>query len=194
MTPDPLDSILERSAPATRTADASSLQAMIEAARSEARPPRRRRVGIVAGALTLALVGGASFAAASSSWDWNAGMNPNRSHTYTSPTWGECELRVGNIVAANPLRQFELDRAIDDWFATEDVAAEAEPYIAGHLNVLKGDPSNASDPRAADTNYWVAVNESVWDAMSAGLRDRGFDNASISGGSGQVHCDGEQWK
>ncbi|CAL4861274.1 hypothetical protein [Microbacterium sp. MM2322] len=194
MTPDPLDSTLERSAPATRAADASDLRAMMAAARTEAHPRRHRRVGIVAGALTLTLAGGASFAAASSSWDWSAGMNPNRSHTYLSPTWGECELRVGNIVAANPLRQFELDRAIDDWFATEDVAAEVEPYIAGHLDVLKRDPSNGSDPRAADTNHWVAVDEALWDAMSAGLRDRGFDNASISSGGGQVHCDGEQWK
>ena len=194
MTPDPLDTILERSAPATRAADAGDLRAMMDAARTEARPRRHRRVGIVAGALALALAGGASFAAASSSWDWNAGMNPNRSHTYTSPTWGECELRVGNIVAANPLRQFELDRAIDDWFATADVAAEVEPYIARHLEVFDEEQSNSSDPSAADTYYWVAVNESVWDAMSTGLSERGFDNASISTGSGQVHCEGEQWE
>ncbi|WP_065572053.1 hypothetical protein [Microbacterium oleivorans] len=194
MTPDPLDSILERSAPATSEADASDLRAMIASARAQVRRPRRRRLGIVAGALALALAGGASFAAASSSWDWNAGMNPNRSHTYTSPTWGECELRVGNIVAANPLRQFELDRAIDDWFATADVAAEVEPYIAGHLAVLEGDQSDATDPRSADAYYWVAVDEALGDAMSAGLSERGFDNASISTGSGQVHCEGEQWK
>ncbi|MFJ6677972.1 hypothetical protein ACIQLK_02440 [Microbacterium sp. NPDC091382] len=194
MTPDPLDSILKRSAPATRAADASDLRAMISAARTESRPRRHRRVGIVAGALALALAGGASFAAASSSWDWNAGMNPNRSHTYTSPTWGECELRVGNIVAANPLRQFELDRAIDDWFATADVAAEVEPYIAGHLDAFEEEQSNSPDPRAADLYYGVAVDQALGDAMSAGLQDRGFDNASISTGEGQVHCDGEQWK
>lgn len=194
MTPDPLDTILERSAPATSAADASDLRAMIASARTQVRPPRRRRLGIAAGALTLVLAGGVGAAAASSSWDWNAGMNPNRSHTYTSPTWGECELRVGNIVAANPLRQFELDRAIDDWFATADVAAEVEPYIARHLEVFDEEQSNSSDPSAADTYYWVAVNESVWDAMSTGLSERGFDNASISTGSGQVHCEGEQWK
>lgn len=114
MTLDPLDALLERSTPATRQADPADLHAMMVSAKQQTRPIRRRRIGVVAGVLSLVLVGGAGVATASSTWLWGAGMEPNRSYTYTSPTWGECELRQGNFVTAAPIfRQLRNDPRID---------------------------------------------------------------------------------
>ncbi len=197
MTPDPLDALLDRSAPAARAADPADLHAMIASAAQQARPKRRRRIGIVAGALSLVLVGGAGVATAASPWLWGAGMNSNRSYTYTSPTWGQCELREGNFVAANPFRQFELDRVIDGWFATADVSAEAEPLIGKYLAVIEdaqaNEPEPIADPRLADLNYWTAVDQSVSEVLYVELRAQGFDEGSVTKSTSQVHCEGEQW-
>jgi hypothetical protein len=197
MTLDPLDALLERSAPATHVAGPVDLHALIMSAEKEARPPRRRRIGAMAGVLSLLLVGGAGVATASSTWLWGAGMESHRSYTYTSPTWGQCELRRGNFVAANPLRQFELDRVIDDWFATADVSAEAEPLIGKYLDMLEDsqadEPEPLTDPRRPDLNYWMAVDQAVDEALYAELLAQGFGQGSVTTSAGQVHCDGEQW-
>jgi len=198
MTPDPLDALLDRSAPPVRAADPADLQAMIASAAQQARPKRHRRIGIVAGVLSLVLVSGAGVATASSIWLWGAGMASNRSYTYTAPTWGQCELRQGNFVAANPLRQFELDRVIDEWFATADISAEVEPLIGKYLEVVEdsqgNEPEPIADPRLPDLNYWTAVDQAVSEAMYVELLANGFGPGSVTNSSGQVHCDGEQWK
>lgn len=198
MTPDPLDALLERSAPAARAADPADLHAMIASAALQARPTRRRRIGIVAAALSLVLVGGAGVATASSTWLWGAGMDSNRSYMYTSPNWGQCELRQGNFVAANPLRQFELDRVIAEWFASADVSAQVEPLIGKYLDVLEDSQANEAepiaDPRLPDLNYWTAVDQAVSEALYAELLTQGFGQGSVTNSASQVHCEGEQWR
>lgn len=197
MTLDPLDALLERSTPGTREPDPADLHAMIVSAKQQTRPIRRRRIGVVAGVLSLVLVGGAGVATASSTWLWGAGMESNRSYTYTSPTWGECELRQGNFVAANPLRQLELDRVIDEWFATASVSAAVEPLIGKYLDVVEdaqaNEPEPITDPRLPDLNYWTAVDQAVGEALHAELLSRGFGQGSVTNSASQVHCDGEQW-
>jgi hypothetical protein len=198
MTPDPLDALLERSAPAVRAADPADLHGMIASAAKEARPARRRRIAVAAGVLSLLLVGGAGVATASSPWLWGAGMESHRSFPYTSPTWGQCELRQGNFVAANPLRQLELDRVIDDWFSTTDLSAEVEPLIGKYLAVIEESQVNQAeliaDPRLPDLNYWTAVDQAVSEALYTELDARGFGGGGVASGGSQVHCDGEQWK
>ncbi len=198
MTPDPLDALLERSAPTARAADPADLQAMIAAAAQQAQPKRRRRIGIVAGVLSLVLVGSAGVATAATTWLWGAGMDSNRSYAYTSPTWGQCELRQGNFVASNPLRQFELNGVIDKWFATADVAAEVEPLIGKYLDVIEDSQANgpdaATEPRLPDLTYWTAVDQAVSEALYANLLAEGFAQGSVATSGGQVHCDGEQWR
>lgn len=197
MTPDPLDALLERSAPAAPVADPTDLQTMITSAGREARRPRRRRIGIAAGVLSLVLVGGAGVATASSPWLWGAGMNSNRSYTYTSPTWGQCELRQGNFVAANPFRQLELDRVIDEWFTTTDISAQVEPLIGKYLDMLEdaqaNQPEPITDPRLPDLNYWNAVDLAVSEALFVELGAHGFGLGSVTNGGSQVHCEDEQW-
>lgn len=198
MTLDPLDTLLERSTPDAPEASAVDLRAMVSSAAQQVRPVRLRRFGLVAGVLSLVLIGGAGVATASSTWLWGAGMDSHRSYTYTSPTWGECELRLGNFVAENPFRQFELDRLIDDWFATVDIAAETEPLVGHYLDVLHdaqaNDPESTTDPRLPDLDYWMAVDQAVGEALLADLAARGFGQGSVTHSASQVHCEGEQWE
>lgn len=197
MTHDPLDVLLERSALAVRAADPADLRTMIATAAQQRRPKRRRRIGVAAGVLSLLLVGGAGVATASSMWLWGAGMNANRSYTYTSPTWGQCELRQGNFVAANPLRQLELDRVVDDWFATANISAQVEPLIGEYLDVVEESQANErvpiTDPRLPDLNYWTAVDQAMNEVLYAEFVTQGFDKGSVTHSGSQLHCEGEQW-
>ncbi|WP_194411389.1 hypothetical protein [Microbacterium cremeum] len=202
MTPDSLDALLDRSSPPTRAADGADLAAMSTAARREGRPARRRRLAITAGAFAVVLLGGAGVATANSDWGWGQGLeNPQRSVSYTSPTWGECELRVGNFVAANPFDQLAVDRVIDEWFATTDIEAAMAPLIPKYLRVFEesraSDPEPDTDPRTRDLDYWMAVDQSVGELLHDELGEHGFNDAPGGGvvsGSSQVHCEGEQWR
>lgn len=199
MTPDMLDDLLRRSAPATRAEDPGALRAMVAAAR-EVASARRRRVGISIGVLAVLLIGGAGVATASSDWLWGADMDdPLRSVTYISPTWGACELRLGDLRAANPFDQLAMDRVIDDWFSSTDIETEIIPLIPGYLAVLEGsqaaDPDPITDPRLPDLNYWTAVDQAVGELLHDELATHGFSGGSgLASGGSQVHCEGEQWR
>lgn len=203
MTGDPLDDILQRSAPHVSSARDADVRAMISAARAQA--PARRGVPRIALGVSLAvlLVGSAGVATASSVWDWGSGMSdPDRSYTYSSPTWGSCELRFGDYVAANPLRQAELDHVINEWFANTDIEAEAAPLVEEYLQQIEEDQRTdpdivVADPRLPDLNYWFASDQAGGELLDRELKEHGFDGGEGTGlasGAGQVHCDDEQWQ
>lgn len=201
MTPDSLDDLLDRSAPATCAIDDRALTAMIADARHEVPRGRKRRGALLAGSLAVVLIGGAGFATADSDWLWGAGMDdPRRSVTYTSPTWGACELRLGELRAANPLAQAGIDQVIDAWFAETDIESEMAPLIGKYLAVLEdsqaGDPESLADPRLPDLNYWGAVDQSVAELLHDELTEHGYTGpgAGLASGASQVHCEGEQWR
>lgn len=166
MTPDLLDDLLDRSSPATRPAGSPELRAMITASSREGRVRRRSRV-IAAGAIAALMLGGAGVATASTDWLWNSGLeNPDRSYTYTAPTWGLCEIRLSGFDTGNVLVQADVNRIIDEWFAETDVEAAAAPFVARHLAQLEADQAAQAaqaaesepiaDPRLADLNAWTA--------------------------------------
>jgi len=203
MTPDLLDELLDRSAPATRAADPADLRGMIRAASREARPRRRRRVGLAAGALTVLLLGGAGVATASGDWLWSAGLeNPHRSLTYTAPTWGQCEIRFSGYDTHNPWIQADVDRVIDEWFANTDVEAAAAPYVGTYVAQFEADQAaqaaageEITDPRLADLNAWMAHEQALGEALYEELKAHGYDSTVLAGSDAhsQVHCDGEDW-
>lgn len=202
MTADPLDEMLDRSAPARVAPAQADIRAMIVAARDETLPRRRRRrrTALLSGALALLFIGGTGVAVASSDWLWSPGLDdPDRVYTYTSPTWGECELRFSAMDTHNPITDAQVNGIVDDWFATTDVEAAAAPLIPEHLATMEAadasDPSADADPRRADLNAWTAHEQAVSDLIYAELRENGFDSAALAGANthSQVHCDGEDW-
>ena len=203
MTPESLDDLLDRAAPATRAADPAGLQGMIGEASRIARPRRRRRIGLAAGVLTTLMVGTAGVAVAGGDWLWSPGLeNPDRSYSYTAPTWGQCEIRFSGFDTHNLFNQADVNRIIDDWFANTDVEAAAAPYVGKHLAVIEssqaaqaaaGDENN--DPRLADLNAWTAHEQALGEALHEELRAHGYGTESLAGteSHSQLHCEGEDW-
>lgn len=193
-----LNDALDASAPPRTDIDRTALRAMLRDARAAARPRPRRRRAVVGGVLALVLVGGAGAAVASSDWSWIDGLeNPDRSYTYTAPTWGECEIRFSALDTHNPLIQGEVDRVIDEWFATTDVEAAAAPFVAKHLAQLESDQAAAeeeiTDPRLPDLNAWTAHEQALQEALYEELSAHGFSSLPGAESHSQVHCDREDW-
>lgn len=201
MATDPLDEMLDCSAPAQRNPEPSDIRAMILAARVETQPPRRgHRRAVLGAALALFLVGGTGVAVASSDWLWSPGLeDPDRVYSYTSPTWGQCELRFSALDTHDMFIDAEVNRIVDDWFASTDVEAAAAPLVPGILAELEEsrgeDPTAEPDPRQADIDAWTAHGAAVDELVHAELGENGFDSEALGGtdSHGQVHCDGEDW-
>jgi len=201
MIPDQLDELLDVSAPPRTTIEAADARAMAIAAEREVRRPRRtRRAVTLSGALALLLIGGAGVATATSEWRWGDGLeSPDRSYSYTAPTWGECEIRFSGIEPDNIFIRADVNRIIDDWFATADVEAAAAPFVGKYLAVLENsqaeDPEAQTDPRIADLNAWTAHEQALGDALYAELKVHGYEPGDLagSGSHSQLHCEGEDW-
>lgn len=203
---DPLDDLLDRSAPRVAERAGAGPSAMAQIVRDAAatvRPSRRsrRRDTVLAGLGAVLLVGTAGVATANSDWLWGSGLeNPDRSYSYSSPTWGECEIRYSDLDTHNPLIQGEVDRIIDEWFATTDVEAAAEPFVAKYLAVLResrgSDPASLEDPRLPDLEAWTAHDQAFGEALSNELAAHGYDGEhglADTEQHSQVHCEREDW-
>lgn len=200
---DDLDDLLDASAPAADMIEKTDVRAAVLAARVEVeRRPRVRRAAILSGTLAMLLIGGASVAAATSDWLWSDGLeNPDRSYSYTSPTWGECEIRFSGFETHDPTTQPDVDRIVDEWFATTDVEAAAAPFVDKHLRQIESDQAAAvdevPDPRRPDLNAWFAHDAALSEALHDELKAHGYDTGEgdLAGSEAhsQVHCDEEDW-
>lgn len=148
MSPEPLDDLLDRSAPVVRRADDATIAAMIADAREMSVPRRRRRRLVVAGGvLTALLVGGAGIATAAEVFDWGSWLeDPVGEYALTLPSGLECTVRIAHYTAADPAVAHEVNRIVEDWWRSTDVAAATEPLI----------PQMIDQIRAADTTVYIA--------------------------------------
>ncbi|MGM7697033.1 hypothetical protein [Microbacterium sp. A84] len=202
MATDPIDALLDTSAPARHDITTTDIRGMIMDARADvpAAPKRTRRTAVLSGVLTLLLVGGAGVATASSDWVWGEGLaNPERSYTYTAPMWGHCELRFSGIDTHNVFNQAQVNQIVDDWFATADVEAEAAPFVDEYRAFLEEiyKRDQVTDPRAADLIEWGAHEQALRMALHNELVANGYDsgNGDLQGADShsQLHCEGEDW-
>lgn len=198
---DQLDDLLDASAPASHAIDQQDVRVMATAARAETSKPRsRRRAAALSGGLVLVLLGGAGMATATSDWRWGEGLeSPDRSYSYTAPTWGECEIRFSGFDTHNVFIQANVNQIVDEWFATADVEAAAAPFLDKYLAVMTDsqseDPDISDDPRLADLNAWTAHEQALGEALHNELRAHGFESGSLAGAEShsQLHCEGEDW-
>ncbi|GAB3599530.1 hypothetical protein [Microbacterium tumbae] len=206
MSRDQLDELLDGSAPAVAEIAYADVRAMVADAKAEARPPqpRAKKAALATGVLALLMAGGAGVATASGDWLWGDGLeNPDRSYTYTAPTWGQCEIRFSGFDTHNILIQADVNRIIDDWFAHTDVEAAAAPYVDHYLAQLESDQADdiasgeLTDPRLPDLNAWEAHQQALSEALHVELNAHGYDSGSgdLEGtdAHSQLHCEGEDW-
>lgn len=201
MTPDLLDDLLDRSAPATRSANDADLSAMIRDAHVAARPARRKaRTPILVGALVVLLTGGAGVAFATDAvpWQWWAENSPAAGTTFTLPSGVVCEARWGDFTTTDR----EAEQRLRDWLGEVDVLALAD--VQGEWERKKADTvsrilddgtevdaSYGTEYWDGDTQYTVTVHAAVATLMYAQLEKMGYDLAAIDFSiSGEVHCPG----
>lgn len=146
MTHDPLDELLDGTAPPTRAPREADVVAMIADARAQARTRRpRHRRALTAATVTVLLVGGAGVAAATDGFSWTPQMQqPLGAVEFTMANGYDCELRFSEIIAnpdfseyigpgpeptADPAFVAEVNRALAAWYADADVIAEARALV-----------------------------------------------------------------
>lgn len=177
MTPDLLDDLLDRSAPATRTAESADLVAMTMAARREAIPRRRMpRIALGVGIAAL-LAGGAGIAVANDlMWsDWV--KDPQGWYSFTLPSGATCTAQTGDIEANDP-RVAEAVTAFyaSDVMARVDVEAalaelRSEPWIVtledGSTEVLEPGSPHFSFDEEYKGAVSIAVGHALTDHLAA---------------------------
>lgn len=209
MSPDLIDDLLDRSAPATRAADAAHVDAMIADAEQHARPRRPRRrvtIGIAAGVAALFVAGG-GVAFASGLIDWQSRYeSPDASYPVTLPSGRQCEVRIIAVGAEdNDRTSPQASAELKKWLSDADLvsgldltAARAEDarqaaespdqtVVIGPEGWLMDSPQKPGT-RSADDVYAHIVDIAVRTEVLAEVGDLGLDlrTSTFNGG---IRCE-----
>ncbi|MHB1328740.1 MAG: hypothetical protein ACYC2K_11120 [Gemmatimonadales bacterium] len=203
-TPDPLDTLLERTTPPgvdTNPTLRRELASMSYEARQASLPPRRRPTRIAVGAgLVVLFVGGASAAVATTMFNWAPwAQDPDVVYSFTLPSDRECEARVQMLDVTNVNENGQVttayDRDLADHFRAMDAIGAAD--IDGAMReVLARDTSVAmvavnpdgsvsdvmSPPEgpSEDDVYVAAVYDALGDVLRAEALTLGLSDAQWS--------------
>ncbi len=206
MTHDPLDDVLDRSAPAVYPTSARDIEAMIVKAQEQAVPARKPRVLIAGGAVAALLLTGVGTVAATDGFSWAPwAQDPLGAIPFTMANGFDCELRFSEYTGgADPGFVGEINAALRDWYLTADVigevaalvpAARANPALDS-LELQPGETLESLPAGEAEHRAWVrewmawdlAVSEAEWDELARhGIRP-GDPRMSWSERSGQIQC------
>jgi hypothetical protein len=200
---EPLTAALDDLVVATRDAARS------DARTSVARNRRPRRAILAASAATVVLLGGGAAAAASGSifGNWIAPWadDPTGTLSFTLPSGGVCEQRIGDLKVANP----EANAMIHDWLndhtlteiADIDAAIAATRAEGPQTWQFDGDTGVRPDLTFgygtahydADYEYVTAMQQATFDAVHTKLLDEGYTayaDYELSY-SGELRCTGD---
>ncbi|MGH3510424.1 MAG: hypothetical protein ACRDPI_09370 [Nocardioidaceae bacterium] len=196
-----IDELLDSSAPGlcepAETHEA--VVGLVVAARRAARPVRRRRRQAVLVGTTAALLtaGGTAVATTHSIWAAPWADHPLTSITYTLPSGGTCEQRIGNLKIADPAAQ----TLIQDWLGKHPITQIAD--VTAAIKEIRSEPNtwvenDGTSIRAgygtahydADYEYDTAVWRALSIAVSAKLQSAGFTKYLSVTWAGETHCDG----
>lgn len=207
MTPDPLDDLLERSAPRTVAPGKAEVEAMIAAARAQVPAPRRiPRVALGLGLATL-LVGGAGVAAATDGFDWAPwAQDPIAEYPLTLPSGWDCAVRIAHYTSTDGELADSVNHLVEEWWREVDVvgrAAALTPKMIDHIrasgNVMYNADTGENEPAGygttwydADQEYYSAFAQAISELESAYLGEQGIDSdmlgaAALEGGYG-IQC------
>ena len=214
MTRDPLDDLLDRSAPTGRAVADREFEAMIAEARREVpRPWRRtRHLAITASALAAVLVGGVGVAAATDGFSWAPwAQDPVGAVSFTMANGFSCELRFSEYTkGADAAFVADVNHALANWHRSTDVVAVAEDLLPAKLQELADmEAESPLDPEADMSQLSPADREDeiahrawalewlAWDLVVSDLESKALEAAGIalpderfvgSERSGQIQC------
>lgn len=212
MTPDPLNDVLDRSAPRTASASKLEIDAMIADARGEVRPRRRvPRVALGVGLAAL-LAGGAGVAVATDGFDWAPwAQDPVGAVSFTMANGFDCELRFSEYTAGvDSAFVADVNSALEEWYRSTDVVGEATALLPAQrerfaaMEAAQGDDPGSDmsqlspEDRAQEIEHrawfreWLAWDMAIAELETEALRDAGIlvpdDRFVGSERSGQIQC------
>jgi hypothetical protein len=211
MTHDPLDNLLDHSAPSGRPASASDLEAMIAEARTHARPRRNARALIGAGAVAALVLTGVGTAAATDGFSWAPwAQDPLGAIPFTMANGFDCEIRFSEYTGgADPSFVGEVNGILRDWYLEADVlgqvevfvpAARANPDLDSVVELQPGETVESLPAGEAEHRAWVhewmawdlAISEAEWDELQRHGIEPGDERMAWSERSGQIQCFDEE--
>ena len=179
MTPDPLDDLLDRSAPQASSARDDDVVAMIVAARQEAAPRRRTPHVALGVGLAVLLTAGAGVAVAADGFAWLPwAQDPDFAYAYTLPSGRDCEFRIAVKDAIDEDGATHFDADLQAWLSSGHVLSEGDIEAAaaaiprdpdymtvlaptGELDVVARTPAGPSE----DDLHAEAVSHALVSAM-----------------------------
>lgn len=204
MTPDPLDEILDHSAPRSRPASTVDLDAMVADARRAGPGPRRPRILIAAGLAAILASGGLGIAAATDVLSWAPwAQDPIGAVQFTLTNELRCELRFTEWTGGNdPAYVDEVNGILEEWYRSEDVLAAAQANLPasleriGPIELQAGETLESLPPEEAQhrewTRQWRAWDLAIGDAEQQELTSHGIDSGDprFNGSErrGQIAC------
>lgn len=197
MSREPLDELLDASAPVAPTITTRDVRVMMTGARSEVRRAERpKRVAVIAGAVALVMAGGAGVATAADYW---ASLNnPIGEYTYQVPSGATCEVVFGDvqiIERSDRERQEQIQNDLLAWFDRADLVAIAESEVDEYMETRRAGLEQAGTPQGdlagydLDMAYAYAIDRSVSDQAMAELERLGYADEITSYGA-QGRCPG----
>ncbi|WP_309712240.1 hypothetical protein [Pseudolysinimonas sp.] len=206
MTRDPLDDVLDRSAPELEPFRRQDLDAMIVDARSETRASRHPRVLIAGAAAAALLITGVGTAAATDGFSWAPwALDPLGAIPFTMANGFDCELRFSDYTGgADPGFVGEVNGVLRDWYGTADVLGAVETFVPAAranpdldaLGLQPGETVESLPPGEAEHREWVrewmawdwAVSEAEWQELARHGIQPGDPRMEGSERSGQIQC------
>ena len=208
---DHLDELLDRSSPRTTpvTTDVADEITRLQAATAATvgnSPRRHLWRPVAAGFAALLLVGGVATAAAAATGQWALPWAPNdavASFSYTLPSGGECEQRIGGVggMKSDEIAAVEsFYRHADFKALLSDEAIDATIAYRRSREEIYVNPDGSIEPAGFATKHYSADEEyqtAVWDvvvtAMAADLARQGIDGIDTDlTFQGDLSCPGAQ--
>lgn len=197
------DNWLDRSAPQLSEPDhlGESLIALVVSTRRAAQPRKRRqRRAVLIGTTTAMLIaGGTAAAAAIGGWTAPWASQPLGTLTFTLPSGGTCEQRIGDLRIADARAQSLVQKWLSDHTLAEvaDVDAAVETIRAEPDQTWdngSGDPpitfGYGTEHYDADYEYVDAVFRAESTAVTAKLNDAGFTEYLPMRWDSELRCSG----
>jgi hypothetical protein len=206
MTRDPLDELLDSSAPPARPAAKHDLDAMIAEARQSAPRTTRSRVLVAAGLAAAFTFGGVGIATATDGLSWAPwAQDPIGTVQFTMGNGFQCELRFSEYTKGRDASfEREVNGILEHWYRSTDVLPIVEAIVPSRLAGLDpedleigiGAAGDVLPPGEAErrewSRQWLAWDLAVSDAESHELAAHGIqpDDERFAGSerSGQIQC------